>query len=121
MDDAETRRAQPRHDAPEDWAARYRCDASPGLGWRDARLIDVSERGAALEPFGLGDDELPAGMLDLVLVAPGGNPHGISLRGEIRHATRTSLGRVRLGVELVGISPNEAQLLELLFRALDDT
>ena len=115
MSSPKQRRIAPRVAIPADWSVTYRADDSRTGVWRDARLIDLSETGVAIEPLGLAADETLSGMLELHLVASSTDGEGLRLRGEIRHTTRSSLGRVRVGIHFVGLSANEQQLLDLLF------
>jgi c-di-GMP-binding flagellar brake protein YcgR len=106
------RRRAIRH--PAAWSGRYQIEESPERGWRDCRVIDVSMTGAAVEPFGLGPDEIPEGTLGLDLVPMPDVPEHLHLRGDIRHRTRTSAGRVRVGIEFVGLSTRERDQLQRL-------
>jgi hypothetical protein len=104
------RRRSPRW--PVDWAGRYRLEQSPT--WQPCRLIDISGTGVALEPLDLAVGEEPAGRLDLELLASEEEP--LRFRGEIRHMTRLSGSRIRLGIEFAGLSALETNLISLLFR-----
>jgi hypothetical protein len=113
----EQRRTSPRHEIPDGWTTRYRVvGSSDGNGWREARLVDLTEASAAIEPFGLGPDESLAGTLELNIVAPGGCPTGVLLRGELRHATTIPCGKVRVGISFPGLDGQKAAFLELLDR-----
>jgi PilZ domain len=79
-------------------------------------VIDVSRTGAAIEPLDVGHDEIFEGMLQLELTSTADDQDDIRLSGEIRHRNRSSMGRVRVGVEFVGLTLQEEDLLELLFR-----
>jgi hypothetical protein len=90
--------------------ASYRLEHCAEAGWRDAALIELSEREATLELRGLALSEILDGPLELHLVTPLGSPDGVYLRGEIRHANKTSNRRVNVGIQFV--DTNAAQLLE---------
>jgi hypothetical protein len=103
------RRGAPSY-APE-WSGRYRTDAS--VAWLPCRVIDLSRTGAAIEQKGQGDATLEE-IVHLEVPAPSGSPDGIVLTGEIRYATRSSTGQLRAGIEFIGPSMREEELLDLL-------
>jgi PilZ domain len=107
----EQRRAPRR---PADWAARYRLDAA--AEWRDCRLIDVSWEGAAIELHGVDDDEPLVGVLDLEITSVTGRHHGMPVRGDVRHRSRTAMGRVLVGIEFQSLTSEQLRLLEILVR-----
>jgi len=110
------RRAFPRHDAPATWSARYLADGYSDLGWRDCRVLDISRGGVALE---IAPQEAVEGTVALELYAFGNAPRHLSLSGEVRHATVLSSGSMRVGLEFVGVSASEEQLLDLLLRLVE--
>ena len=98
----EQRRSQ-RHDIQ--WVCRYRL-LKPS-DWRPCRLIDVSDTGAAFEPFELSLEETPAGVIELMLSSPTGEAEPFRLVGQVRHLTRTSLGRTRVGIRFTDVDAAE--------------
>jgi hypothetical protein len=110
------RRAFPRYDAPATWSVRYFLEKLPERGWRDGRVIDISRGGVALE---IASTEVLDGIVMLEFYAFGATPRNISLNGEIRHVRLLPSGDVRVGLEFVGVSPYEVQLLDLLLRLVD--
>src|SRR3954469_4885031 len=106
----EQRRRSRRY--PTDWGAGFRFDAP--AGWRPCRLIDFSWDGAALELYGVDDDEPLVGPIDVHVTPVTGSDDDILLRGSIRHRARTSIGRVIVGIELRRLSADEMQVLRLL-------
>lgn len=116
MSPAKQRRTAPRYDVPPDWSVTFRSEDQPAGAWCDARLIDLSETGVALEPIGMAADLTLVGRLELHLVPPSSDGEGLRLLGEIRHMTRSSRGRVRVGIQFVGLTPNEEKLLDLVLR-----
>jgi c-di-GMP-binding flagellar brake protein YcgR len=105
----EQRRSQ-RYDV--EWACRYRLTRrSP---WRPCRLIDVSDTGAAFEPYELLPDETPVGEIELMLSSPSGSPDPFRLIGQVRHLTRTSLGRTRVGIRFTEVDEHERERLREL-------
>jgi hypothetical protein len=79
-------------------------------------LVDISETGAGFQAFMLATDAVPQSTAELELVdrsRDGEDP--IRLRGEVRHLTRSEQGHVRVGIEFVGLTELEAQLLGMLF------
>src|SRR6476469_3670536 len=104
------RRRSLRH--PADWAARFRVDRR--ADWRTCRLIDVSWEGAALELYGVDDDEPLLGPMFLEVKSVTGGDDGISVTARVRHRARTAIGRTIVGVEFHRLSLDELQLLRLL-------
>ncbi|MDQ1429998.1 MAG: hypothetical protein QOF40_600 [Actinomycetota bacterium] len=105
-------RRVPRHRT--DRAARYRLDAEAEAEWRDCQVIDVSSDGAALELYGIVDDEPLQGVfhLEITSVSDGDDP--VPVAGVLRHGRRTALGRVLVGIEFQGLTAEQLRLLELL-------
>jgi hypothetical protein len=108
---AEQRRNERR---PVEWSAHYRQPHTDG--WRPCRLIDIAESGAAIEAFGLRDDEQLTGSIELELRAPARFGEMVRLHGLVRYSSRTSEGRTRAGIELDPSSVLDADLLEALVR-----
>lgn len=108
------RRRRPRRAAAE-WQGRYRFDGA--TGWRDCELIDVSDGGAGFQAYLLPTDVLPLADVELELTnrtVPRPDPFRVPAR--VRHIARSDAGHVRVGVEFVGLSELEAQLIAMLFR-----
>jgi hypothetical protein len=106
---SEQRRSQ-RYDV--EWTCRYRLvRPSP---WRPCRLIDVSDAGAAFEPFELTPDETPIGEVELMLSTPTGSADPFRLVGQVRHLTQTSLGRTRVGIRFTDVDAGERERLREL-------
>jgi hypothetical protein len=97
-----------------EWPAHYRRPGAPG--WRRCRLIDISETGAAIEAFDVGDDETLDGFVELQLRAPATIGEMMRLHGPVRYSTRSSEGRVRAGIELEAQSALDSALLDALLR-----
>jgi hypothetical protein len=97
-----------------EWPAHYRRPG--GTGWRPCRLIDISESGAAIEAFEVGDDEALTGVVELQLRAPLDLGEMMRLHGSVRYSTRSAAGRVRVGIELEPTSELDPQLLDALLR-----
>jgi PilZ domain len=110
------RRAFPRYDAPATWSARYLAEGRSDVGWRDCRVLDISRGGVALE---IEPQEAVEGLVALELYALGDAPRNIALNGEVRHSTSLSSGVTRIGLEFVGVSALEEQLLDLLLRLVE--
>ena len=101
-----------RRDA-SDRPARYRLGG--GSAWRECQIIDVSWDGAAIELHGVDDDEPLVGPFDLEVMSA--TDDGVLVGGDIRHRTRTSLGRVIIGIEFRALTVEQLQLLRLLVSA----
>jgi hypothetical protein len=110
------RRAHPRFPARSSWSARYRPHEAPELDWRDCRVLDISRGGVALEVAG---HEVLDGTVAIELYTFGDVPRDIALTGQVRGTTALSSGAQRVGLEFVGASAVEEQLLELLLRLVD--
>src|SRR5438128_6828926 len=106
----EQRRRSRRY--PADWAARFRFD--PTSEWRSCRLIDVSWEGAALELYGVDEEEPLVGPMHVDIKSVTGSDDGILVRGTIRHRARTAIGRTIVGIEFRRLDVEELQLLRLL-------
>jgi PilZ domain len=106
-------RRKPRH-AAAGWSGRYRLQDA--AAWRECTLVDISESGAGFQAYMLATDALPLTTAELELVdesRAGEDP--IRLRGRVRHPTRSEEGHVRVGIEFVGLTQLEMQLLGMLF------
>ena len=99
-------------EVPAGLLVSYRLEHCAEAAWRDAVLIELSEGEATLELRGISLSEILDGPLELHLVTPLGRPDGVYLRGEIRHANKTSNRRVNVGIQFVDLNTNAAQLLE---------
>jgi hypothetical protein len=96
------------------WPAHYRQPHTDG--WRPCRLIDIAEGGAAIEAFGLRDDEELTGSIELELRAPARFGEMVRIHGRVRYSSRSAEGRTRVGIELEPSSVLDADLLEALVR-----
>ena len=115
MDRSRQRRASTRHEIPAGWTTTYRVVRSPNqIGWREARLVDLTPDSVAIEPSGLAPDEELAGTVEINIVAPGQRPTGVLLRGELRHATSSPAGPVRVGLSFRGLDTRKTAFLDLL-------
>ena len=74
----------------------------------------MSWDGAAIELHGIHDDEPLVGAFDLEIKSVTGSDDGIPVRGDIRHRSRTAIGRVLVGIEFQSLTFEQLQLLELL-------
>ena len=110
------RRAHPRYAARPTWSARYRANQGAERDWSDCRVLDISRGGVALE---IAPDEVLDGTVAIELYTFGDVPRDIALTGEVRGTTTLSSGAQRVGLEFVGTSAFEEQLLELLLRLVD--
>jgi hypothetical protein len=108
------RRRRPRR-AAADWQGRYRFGGA--TGWRDCELVDVSDGGAGFQAYLLPTDALPFADVELELTDRAeSRPDPFRLAARVRHLARSEAGHVRVGVEFVGLSDLETQLLGMLFR-----
>jgi hypothetical protein len=107
----EYRRRAPRQ--PTAWAGFCHVDGEPAAMWRDCEVIDVSMFGLGLtfihpQPWELVHRRI---FVDISAI---GDAVNIRLEGEIRDAAFTLEGDIRVGVELVGLSPAELAITTIL-------
>jgi hypothetical protein len=106
------RRRAPRHAV--NWTASYRFGSA--AQWRPCRVIDLTLTGIAIEPFDLRDDDPLSGRVEIHLGLPDDIPEVFELLGNIRHRTRTSAGRIHLGIEFKDLTTLDAMTLDELRR-----
>jgi hypothetical protein len=98
------------------WLGSYRLPEQPRAGWAQCRILDISGSGIGLELF--GPPWPPDGRgVDLVIRFDAGVPAGsrtAQLPGVIRNHAASKFGFVRVGVEFVGLNPEERELLDAL-------
>jgi hypothetical protein len=107
----EYRRRAPRQ--PTAWSGFCHIEGEPTATWRDCEVIDVSMFGLGLtfihpQPWELVHRRI------LVDVSAIGEAVNIRLEGEIKDAAFTLEGDIRVGVELVGLSPAELAITAVL-------
>jgi hypothetical protein len=107
----EYRRRAPRQ--PTAWTGFCHIDGEPTAMWRDCEVIDVSMFGLGLtfihpQPWELAHRRI---FVDISAI---GDAVSIRLEGEIRDAAFTLEGDIRVGVELVGLSPAELAITAVL-------
>jgi hypothetical protein len=107
----EYRRRAPRQ--PAAWSGFCHIEGEPSAMWRDCEVIDVSMFGLGLtfihpQPWELVHRRI------FVDVSAIGDAVNIRLEGEIRDAAFTLEGDIRVGVELVGLSPAELAITAVL-------
>ncbi|HEY5383803.1 MAG TPA: PilZ domain-containing protein [Acidimicrobiales bacterium] len=107
----EYRRRAPRQ--PTAWTGFCHIDGEPAAMWRDCEVIDVSMFGLGLtfihpQPWELAHRRI---FVDISAI---GDAVNIRLEGEIRDAAFTLEGDIRVGVELVGLSPAELAITAVL-------
>jgi hypothetical protein len=100
------RRRLPRW--PTDLFVEYRFQSD--APWRNGRLADLSEHGAAVELHDLAPGESFGDRIDLEICSQPQDPIGLVLRGRIRHRSRQPDGLV-IGVEF---TPNGTNCIDLL-------
>jgi hypothetical protein len=107
-----TRRRLPRQ--PADWPGRYHFEDVPDLLENTCRVVDISRVGAGIEV--LGDTPLdPIGRRLIVDVeGPSNGSIWIHMEGIVRNASIRPSGRVRIGMEFVGLSEVERAILDAL-------
>jgi hypothetical protein len=107
----EYRRRAPRQ--PTAWSGFCHIDGEPTAMWRDCEVIDVSMFGLGLTVIHPQPWELQHRRI-FVDISAIGDAVNIRLEGEIRDAAFTLEGDIRVGVELVGLSPAELAITAVL-------
>jgi hypothetical protein len=107
----EYRRRAPRQ--PTAWTGFCHIDGEPISTWRDCEVIDVSMFGLGLTFIHPQPWELVRRRI-FVDISAIGDAVNIRLEGEIRDAAFTLEGDIRVGVELVGLSPAELAITAVL-------
>jgi hypothetical protein len=107
----EYRRRSPRQ--PTAWSGFCHIEGEPTAMWRDCEVIDVSMFGLGLtfihpQPWELVHRRI---FVDISAI---GEAVNIRLEGEIKDAAFTLEGDIRVGVELVGLSPAELAITAVL-------
>jgi hypothetical protein len=107
----EYRRRAPRQ--PTAWSGFCHIDGEPTAMWRDCEVIDVSMFGLGLtcihpQPWELVHRRI---VVDISAI---GEAVNIRLEGEIKDAAFTLEGDIRVGVELVGLTPAELAITAVL-------
>jgi hypothetical protein len=106
------RRRSVRYQA--DWPAWYQVDAH--APWRNARIIDMSRHGAAVELFDTTPREVLAGRLQLEVTSIDPDRGGLRVATWIRRRVLLRSGRVLAGLEFAPMRAEEAALLDLIVR-----
>jgi hypothetical protein len=107
----EYRRRAPRK--PTAWTGFCHIDGESAAMWRDCEVVDVSMFGLGLtfihpQPWELVHRRIFADVSAI------GDAVNIRLEGEIKDAAFTLEGDIRVGVELVGLSPAELAITTVL-------
>ena len=105
------RRRVPRH--PTDWAGLCHIDNESAAAWRDCRVIDISMLGVGITFEYPSATEL-IGRRICVEIPSVGDSVRIRLEGEIKNAARIHEGRIRVGIELVGLTEAERAITTVL-------
>ena len=105
---------------PAGWMGTYMVIGRPELGWGECRVLDVSTAGVGLELYGPWprDDADKALLIKLDPSGPSGDCDDDSvesrcaqLPGVVRNLGASRFGFLRVGVEFVGLGPDQRQLL----------
>lgn len=105
-------RREPRREAG--WFGTYSLPKKPDRTLGECRILDLSASGAGLELYGPWPRK---GVDTAIIVRLGRADEGEEvheLLAEVRNATRTKFGFMRVGVRFVGLTPDEARYLRQL-------
>jgi hypothetical protein len=112
----ESRRRTQRH--PADWLGYCHIEGEPVDAVRECSVLDISELGVGIRLQHPDGAALIGCHVSVETPSPGSSVH-IRLEGHIRSASPADNGRVRLGIEFVGITEVEQVLVRAL-RVLSD-
>jgi hypothetical protein len=101
------------HRQPAGWAASYRLADDPVGGWRDCRVVDISMLGLGIT-FEYPNPAELSGRLISVNLPGDGSCVNVRLQGEIRNATATMSGDLRVGIEFIRLSETEQAITAVL-------
>jgi hypothetical protein len=96
------------------WLGSYRLPGQAAAGWAQCRILDISSAGVGLELFGPPWPPEEPGVA-IVLRFDAGVPAGsltAQVSGRIRNSAASRFGFVRVGVEFVGLNPEQRALLD---------
>jgi len=110
-----TRRRLPRQTA--NWPGRYQFEDDPEVGGGTCRVVDISRLGIGIELFGDTPIDPVGRRLAVDVSRPPGGSVGVRLEGEVRNITLGTSGGVRVGVEFVGVTPQERPSLRSRWRS----
>jgi hypothetical protein len=94
-----------------EWRTKYQLEGSRDQDWRECLVLDVSRGGAGLVLYDTTVDEARTYRVVLAVEVPRAT---LRLRGEVRHASPTDDGGLRVGVQFAGLSVLERDMLESL-------
>jgi hypothetical protein len=96
------------------WNATFMLEGSHSQSWRECFLVDLSRDGAGVELYGITPDEIRSCRIIVQVKMPRAVLH---LRGDVRHAGQGEQGGLHVGLQFVGLSALERDMLESLLEA----
>lgn len=96
------------------WNATFMLEGSHSQSWRECFLVDLSRDGAGVELFDITPEEIRSYRIIVQVQMPRAVLH---LRGDVRHAAQGQQGGLHVGLQFVGLSALERDMLEALLEA----
>jgi PilZ domain len=91
-----------------EWTARYILEGSRDRGWRECRILDISQEGAGVELFDVTSEEARTNRVVLEVEI---TPALLRLTGDVRHVRPGMNGGQHVGLHFTGLSVLEQDLL----------
>jgi PilZ domain len=108
----ELRRRAPRV-ATSGWQGKYVLEDDPQPDWAECVVLDISLIGVGLELVAGTSKDLIGHRLVVQVQSPLGNSVSLRLVGQVRNASPGQQG-TRVGIEFVGLSDMEQEILRLV-------
>jgi hypothetical protein len=94
-----------------EWATKFQVEGERDLSWRECTVIDVSRGGAGVVLYDTSPEEIQHRRLVVEVAVP---PAMLRLRGDVRHASLTDDGALRVGIAFGALSSLERDMLDSL-------
>ncbi len=94
-----------------EWPTKFQVEGERDLSWRECTVIDVSRGGAGVVLYETTAEEIQHRRLIVEVTVP---PATLRLRGDVRHATSTDDGGLRVGIAFGSLSALERDMLDSL-------
>jgi hypothetical protein len=105
----EQRRRGPRRGAC--WPGRFKAEGHRRGQWHECLVVNISPLGVGLDLDGPIPKDLIGQRIAVEFHIPAGISVNIRLMGEVRHVANDVRGGARIGMEFVGLSETERNIL----------